>query len=133
MAVVRVVQVIGGMNLGGAESMIMNLYRRIDKTKVQFDFLVQAPSRCAYDDEIENLGGHIYHISRFKGYNSLVDVFSLGVILYQLSLCIGRGVFGFYFIRRPALGIGADIVVARKHCLEIKHIVNAIARARARI
>ena len=30
---IRVLQVLGGLNLGGAETMVMNLYRRIDKSK----------------------------------------------------------------------------------------------------
>ena len=36
---IRVLQVIGVMNRGGAETMIMNLYRHIDREKVQFDFV----------------------------------------------------------------------------------------------
>lgn len=37
---VRVLHVLGGLSLGGAESRIMDLYRCIDREKVQFDFLV---------------------------------------------------------------------------------------------
>ena len=37
---IRVLQVTGVMNRGGAETMIMNLYRKIDRTKIQFDFVV---------------------------------------------------------------------------------------------
>ena len=37
---IRVLQVFALMNRGGAETMIMNLYRRINRTKVQFDFIV---------------------------------------------------------------------------------------------
>ena len=36
---IRVLHVIGIMNRGGAETMIMNLYRHIDRSKVQFDFV----------------------------------------------------------------------------------------------
>ena len=36
----RVLQVIGKMDRAGAESLIMNLYRAVDRTKVQFDFMV---------------------------------------------------------------------------------------------
>ena len=67
---IRVLEVIGGMNRGGAESMIMNLYRNVDKSKVQFDFLVHIKDKGLYDDEIESMGGRIYHMTRFKGYNS---------------------------------------------------------------
>ena len=37
---VRVLNVLGTTNLGGAESRVMELYRALDKPKVQFDFLV---------------------------------------------------------------------------------------------
>ncbi|NAS30162.1 glycosyltransferase [Flavobacteriaceae bacterium R38] len=60
---IRVLQVLTIMNLGGAETMIMNYYRNIDRTKVQFDFLLHRPERGAYDDEIEALGGIIYRLS----------------------------------------------------------------------
>ena len=62
---VRVLQVIGIMNRGGAETMIMNLYRSIDKTKVQFDFVVHTNDKGMFDDEIEELGGTIYHCPRY--------------------------------------------------------------------
>lgn len=66
---IRVLQVIGSMNRGGAETMIMNLYRQIDKSKVQFDFMVHTNQKGAYDDEIIKLGGKIYNVPRFKGTN----------------------------------------------------------------
>lgn len=42
---IRVLHVIGIMNRGGAETMIMNLYRHIDRSKVQFDFVETAANR----------------------------------------------------------------------------------------
>ena len=50
------------MNRGGAESMVMNYYRNIDRTKIQFDFMVHRIEKGAFDDEIESLGGHIYRM-----------------------------------------------------------------------
>lgn len=44
--------------------MIMNFYRHIDRSKVQFDFLVHRDFRADYDDEIEALGGRIFRIPR---------------------------------------------------------------------
>lgn len=69
--IVRVLQVIGAMDRGGAETMIMNLYRNIDKSKFQFDFMVHTTKKSAYDDEIRSLGGKIYHIPKFNGANFL--------------------------------------------------------------
>ena len=57
---IRVLQVIRAMNIGGAETLIMNLYRNIDRKKVQFDFLVSYEGY--FDDEIKKLGGNIHYI-----------------------------------------------------------------------
>ena len=66
---IRVLHVIGAMDRAGAETMIMNLYRHIDRSEIQFDFLVHTDRHCDYDDEIEALGGKIYRLSRFTGLN----------------------------------------------------------------
>lgn len=68
---IRVLQVIGQMNRGGAETMIMNLYRHIDREQVQFDFLVHTKELGLYDDEIRSLGGNIYYVDRFSGKNAV--------------------------------------------------------------
>lgn len=69
--VIRVLCVFSTLDRGGAESMCMNLYRHIDREKVQFDFIKHTQEKCAFDDEIESLGGRIYIAPRFKGYNLL--------------------------------------------------------------
>ncbi|MGM8364843.1 glycosyltransferase family 1 protein [Virgibacillus sp. W0181] len=57
---VRVLHVVVNMNRGGAETLLMNLYRNIDRSKVQFDFLTCKSG--VFDKEIEALGGHIHRI-----------------------------------------------------------------------
>ena len=52
-------------NPGGIESVIMNYYRNINRDNIQFDFLCNCQS-IAYQEEIENLGGHIYSITARK-------------------------------------------------------------------
>ena len=52
---VRVLEVFHGMDCGGAENMIMNIYREMDRTKIQLDFLVHTNKRCFFDDEIESI------------------------------------------------------------------------------
>ena len=66
---IRVLHVIGVMNRGGAETMIMNLYRHIDRSKVQFDFVEGSSEPAAYDEEILALGGRIYRCPRYNGKN----------------------------------------------------------------
>lgn len=66
---IRVLHVLGTTNLGGAESRIMELYRCIDRSKVQFDFLVHTTKEGHYSKEIRELGGQIYSLPRFKVIN----------------------------------------------------------------
>ena len=68
---IRILQVIGFMNQGGAESMIMNLYRQIDRSIIQFDFVENDNNGAFFDQEILALGGKIYHCPRFNGKNYL--------------------------------------------------------------
>lgn len=66
---IRVLHVLGALNRGGAETMVMNLYREIDRTKIQFDFIIHTTSHCDYTDEILQLGGKIYSVPKYCGYN----------------------------------------------------------------
>ncbi len=65
----KILHVIGVMDRGGAESLLMNVYRGIDKEKFQFDFLVHEKREGDYDKEIKKLGGSIYSVRRFVGFN----------------------------------------------------------------
>lgn len=60
---IRVLQIVPNMQQGGLENFIMNIYRNIDRQKVQFDFLVHYQKRQFFDNEIEKLGGKIYRFS----------------------------------------------------------------------
>ena len=59
---VRVLNLCTIMNRGGAETMVMNYYRKINREKVQFDFLVHREEEGAYEQEIKELGGRIYRM-----------------------------------------------------------------------
>lgn len=59
---VRVLHVFGKMDRGGAETLIMNVFRNIDREKFQFDFLVHSEEEGHYDQEIKELGGNIYSV-----------------------------------------------------------------------
>ena len=66
MAPIRVLQVATIMNRGGLETMLMNYYRKLDKDKIQFDFIVHREERGDYDDEIEKMGGKIYRMPAIR-------------------------------------------------------------------
>lgn len=64
----RVLHSLYSMDRGGAETFVMNIYRNIDRSKVQFDFLLHSDKNCAYNDEIRALGGRIFVVPpRNKG------------------------------------------------------------------
>lgn len=62
---IRVLHVIGNMTCGGAENLIMNIYRKIDRTKIQFDFVVHTKEHCFFDDEILDMGGKIFRTEKY--------------------------------------------------------------------
>lgn len=64
---IRVLHILGGLGTGGTESLIMNWYRNIDRSKIQFDFLVRSTDNN-YADEITALGGRIYYTASFPRY-----------------------------------------------------------------
>ena len=66
---IRVLQCVNNMHRAGLETVLMNYYRNIDRTKIQFDFLTHRPQRDDYDDEIEALGGRIYRAPRLYPQN----------------------------------------------------------------
>lgn len=68
---IRVLCVFSTLNRGGAETMCMNLYRHIDRNKVQFDFVKHTEAVGDYEEEIGVLGGRIYAAPRLKYYNLL--------------------------------------------------------------
>ena len=67
---IRVLMVVGTLNCGGAESLIMNLFRRIDRSKIVFDFAVNDDGAGGFfDKEVLELGGRIYHFPKYRIYN----------------------------------------------------------------
>lgn len=68
---IKVLHVIGTMNRGGAETMIMNYYRNIDRDRIQFDFVENSFLPAAFDEEIESLGGKIFRCPHYNGKNHL--------------------------------------------------------------
>lgn len=58
----KILHVSGAMNVGGTETMLINLYRQINKD-IQFDFISYSSEEAYYDKEIEKLGGRIIKLN----------------------------------------------------------------------
>lgn len=77
---IRILHVVTHMNRGGLETMIMNYYRNIDRTRMQFDFLTHRKYDGDYGEEIISLGGKVYHLPVLNPFSrkykrSLADFF----------------------------------------------------------
>lgn len=82
MSCIRVLHIVGKMDRAGAETMLMNLYRNIDREQVQFDFITFTTDQGDYDEEILALGGKIFPII---ANNSIERMFKLTSFLKQHS------------------------------------------------
>jgi glycosyltransferase EpsF len=56
----RVLHIVSAMDRGGAETLLMNVYRNLDRSKLQFDFVTHRSDKGNFDDEIRTLGGKIF-------------------------------------------------------------------------
>lgn len=79
---IRVAQIMGKWIGGGVESVVMNYYRHIDRTKIQFDFICDEDSTNIPYEEIEKLGGRVILIppyqKLFKYHNKLKKILKDG-------------------------------------------------------
>ena len=71
----RILHVLGGMGIGGIETWLMRIYRKVDKSEIQFDFLVTAKEEQTYDQEIKDLGGRIFKSPNFGALYSSSKIF----------------------------------------------------------
>jgi len=61
---IRILQCVTIMNRNGLENRLMDIYRNIDKSVIQFDFMTNRTEAGEFDEEIKQLGGRVYHMSR---------------------------------------------------------------------
>ena len=66
---IRILHYIGSLEIGGSQTMIMNLYRNIDRNMIQFDFVIDKKDNLFFKDEIIRLGGKIFMLEPYKGSN----------------------------------------------------------------
>lgn len=69
---VRILQYLGGIGPGGTQSFLMELYRQVDKNKIQFDFIIFPNQRnFPYYSIIKKMGGRIYESPRYNVKNHI--------------------------------------------------------------
>lgn len=106
------------MDRGGAEAMIMNYMRNINRDVIKFDFLTNRDYQAAYEDEIESLGGKVYHMcpmypGKFRQYKREVREFLKEHPEYKIihSNLEERS----YFALKEAKKLGVPVRISHSH------------------
>lgn len=87
----RLLCIVSSMDTGGAETFLMKMYRRIDRTQYQMDFIAVSYSEGHYDKEINALGGQIFNVPLhskhpIKTFNEIKRIVKDGKYKYVLKL-----------------------------------------------
>lgn len=61
---IRILHCVTIMDRHGLENRLMDIYRNVDRSLIQFDFMTNRAEAGEFDAEIEQLGGRVYHMSR---------------------------------------------------------------------
>ena len=64
---IRVLHYIGSLHIGGSQAFVMEMYRKTDREKVQFDFVTFPDEKGGHYQEILQLGGRVFECPRYKG------------------------------------------------------------------
>ena len=63
---IRVLHIVPKLAPGGIETLLMNICRHIDRTKINFDFLIHSSEKGVYDDELRALGCRLFYLHRLS-------------------------------------------------------------------
>lgn len=73
---IRIAHIVGKMMNGGVEAVVMNYYRHIDRSRIQFDFIVDEDSTYIPREEIESLGGRVFIVPPYQRLNKYISALS---------------------------------------------------------
>lgn len=133
---VKVLQVFGEpFTTGGQESFIMNIYRNIDRKKIQFDFYT--PYTCINQEmrmEIEKLGGNVYEglghfnvVGNKKDYVNNLKKF-LKNNYYEIIHIHSGSIFALAVGSKIAKQSGAKRVIVHSHSAGFNNLKHTISK-----
>lgn len=102
---VRMLHIVGSMSPSGIGNFIMNAYRKLDKSKVQFDFIVHERRAVSFEPEIEALGGRVYQVTR-KSKNPLKN-------FLEIKRIVKEGNYQIVFRHTDTATVAVDLLAAK--------------------
>ena len=136
---IRVLQILGIVANGGVEAVIMNYYRNIDKTKIQFDFVVHNDADENYINEVLTMGAKVYKVTPYNK-NIFKFMYEIYRIIksnqYQIVHSHMNALSGFVLL--PACLAGAKVRILHNHTTDSKEeklrsLIKRILRPFARL
>lgn len=109
----KILHVVGGMAKGGTETMLMNIYRKIDRNKIQFDFLYMTKEETYYDKEILALGGNILRVDS-------LSILGINKMVTHISECIKKNGPYRAVHAHTLFNCGIAMIAARKSGVEVR-------------
>ena len=118
----RVLHSVSNMARAGIETMLMNYYREIDRSQIQFDFLANKPVPGEYDKEIRDMGGRVFvspglnplHFPKYKRFVAdLLHNSSEIKIVHAHNEAMG------YYALKSAKDAGIRVRIAHAHNTQI--------------
>lgn len=119
---VRVLHVVTSMGVGGIEVLLMNLYHHIDRSKVQFDFLLHRDEESKFEAEILAMGGRIFRVPpvnplRHRRYLRALRAFFQEHRGYRI-VHAHNNAFSMYVLRE-AKRAGVPVCIAHSHTANV--------------
>lgn len=104
---IKVLNVIGALNTGGAETMLVNILRTINRNKFDIYFLCYSDEKFDYEDEVNELGGKIIRIKSLQ---------KLGLIRFMREIERVINEYGIDVVHCHTYFNSAFAVLAAKRC-----------------
>ncbi|CAH1206838.1 Putative glycosyltransferase EpsF [Paenibacillus plantiphilus] len=119
---IKVLHVVGKMHPGGIETLLMNVFRHLDRDRYEFHFAVQSEERAFYDDEIEALGGRILRQPHpQRGLKRFRRAFEANVRKHGPYGAVHSHIFGFSgYVLKLASGLGIPVRISHSHTVHRK-------------
>ncbi|MCI7401867.1 MAG: glycosyltransferase [Christensenella sp.] len=119
----KILHCVNSMNMGGIETLLMNIFRNIDRKEYQFDFACVEREKAVYDDEIFSLGGKIKYMPPFRYKNPFKIFADLSARKkffknnneYDVCHIHSSNAFNAYYRAKYAIQAGIKTVIVHSH------------------
>ena len=129
---IRIAVIVGKMASGGKKSLIMEYYRHIDRTQIQFDFICDSDSQAIPTEEIESLGGRVYTIAPYQHiFKNITDMRKIYVtnkypVVHAYNSTMN--IFPMFIAKRCGIPVRISESISMAHAKDWKTVLKKVLR-----